>query len=205
VLGKRLGIDADRARHMLQQLQTEGLVELTQKRSWRVKNRKTCSSLVAWHGFSREMAARGVAVDESSIDVHREPADELVCRALNIPENSMVLKVEQLFRVNRIPAVVIHSWVHPQVSDLVESNLASDDSQVTVTECLDQVCVGQETLYAIAADADEASLLQMPVGNPLFVRERRTLDAAGGGLEFSRLKYRADLFRHTISMRRTNH
>src|SRR3990170_51036 len=60
----------------------------------------------------------------------------------------------------------------------------------------------EETIEAVAADREEAALLQIPPGAPLLLVSRITRGGAGEPVEFVKAFYRADFYRYTVRLQR---
>ena len=125
---------------------------------------------------------------------------------LELPSNVRdVLKIERLRLADNEP-IGIHSALFPLLpeQEVTESELEQQGSIYSLLESKFNLIVAEadETIEATVADEREASLLEVPVGSPLLLVERRTWSHMRRPMELVKMLYRADQYKFYIHLSR---
>ncbi|MGD0745630.1 MAG: GntR family transcriptional regulator [Verrucomicrobiota bacterium] len=200
-LSRTLGISRNTLRAAIARLVAEGRLERRAGVGTRVVEPRVKSGVGAWHSFTREMEAKGITVETFSIKVSLLPAPLELARALQVPVDTEILRVDRVRGWDGQPEVHFRSYLHPRLgltkkSDFLQPlyDLIQQQSSIVADQSL-------EEFTAVAADRHLARLLAVPAGTPLLRRERRVLDAGRRPIEIAVVHYRCDRFRLTLSLR----
>jgi GntR family transcriptional regulator len=202
-LAARLGISRNTLRAAIGRLVQEGRLERKSGVGTWVLEPRIQSGVNAWHSFTREMAAKGIAVETFTTDCRHVCAPPDAVRALRLNPGTEVLRLDRLRGWDRQPMVHFRSYFHPRLA-----LAAADSFELPLYEMLHQrfgIVADQssEDLAAVAADRTLARLLKVKAGTPLLRRERTVLDNGGRPLEFAVVHYRCDRFRLSLQLRQT--
>lgn len=201
-LSRSLGISRNTLRAAIGRLVAEGRLERKAGVGTRVVEPRINSGVGAWHSFTREMAAKGVAVDTLSVKAQMLPAPDEAARALQLPVGTEVLCLDRVRGWDGRPEVHFRSYLHPRLG-LTTAN----DFQLPLYELIQQqgsivADQSQEELKAVNADRRLARLLQIPIGTALLRRERTVLDTGRRPMEYAVVHYRCERFTLTLNLRK---
>jgi GntR family transcriptional regulator len=107
--------------------------------------------------------------------------------------------LQRLVRIRNGPTIYSQTYLPAASAKKIEQRQVGSEPSITLFKRLGiHVASGEQTISAIAADADAAEVLHVPAGSPLMQTERLLFDAKGLPLEFVRMIIRPD--RHELSM-----
>jgi len=200
-LSRTLGVSRNTLRAALARLVAEGRLERKPGVGTRVVEPRVKSGVGAWHSFTREMQAKGIAVKTFSLRVQFVRAPQEIARALQIKLGTMILCVDRVRGWDGQPEVHFRSYLHPRLGLSKDSDFQQPLYDLIKQECSLEADQSLEEFTAVAADKPLADLLAVRVGTPLLRRERQVLDAGRRPIEFAVVHYRCDRFRLTLSLR----
>jgi GntR family transcriptional regulator len=186
-------------RNALALLRAQGLVESTRGRPSRVAARTVrhpVDTSVPFTRWAREIGARPGARTQS-VTLHRVDGDR--ARLLGVDPGDLVVDVLRLRTLDDRPTMLERLTYVEDVGRLL---LAEDLDAVSITEVLlahgyDVGDVDHE-IDAVAADEDDARLLEVPTGSPV-LRLRRFSWSGGRVFEAGDDRYRSDVVRFTVA------
>lgn len=152
--------------------------------------------------FSADMRARGLRPDSRTIWARRSPAGMMLASLLDVPPQTEVLHVRRLRLADDIPMAV--EDLH--VPTTVAPGLRGEDLVgASFYELLDRrfgtpVVSGTQSVEPALAGRDEAALLEVEPGSPVFLFERTSRVSSGGVAEFVRSTYRGDRYRIVVDI-----
>jgi GntR family transcriptional regulator len=201
-LAAQLGVSRGTIRSGLSKLVFEGLLERKAGVGTRVARPHLESGIRAWRSFTREMAAKGVAVKNFRLDYRQVPASEAAARALQIAAGSPLWLVERIRGWEGKPVLASASWFHPRLR--LKGN---EDFNQPLYEALEAATgvkphQAREELAAVGADALMARRLKVPRKTPLLLRRHTVCDAGNRPIEFAEVYYVSSRFTLTLDLRR---
>lgn len=200
-LSRLLGISRNTLRAAIGRLVDEGRMERKAGVGTRVIEPQVSSGVGAWQSFTKEMAAKGIAVESFAVSVRTVTAPAEVVRALQLAPDVKVLCLERVRGWGGKPEVLFCSWLHPRLG-LTEQDdfsrplyeLIKDKGSVIADESV-------EKLSAVAADARLAKKLGVKIGTPLLRRLRTVVDTGRRPIEYAVAHYRCDRFELALTLR----
>jgi len=175
--------DASRVtvRRALELLRDEGLVDARQGFGWFVAGDPLRQPLGRLATIEEQMAESGVVSERRILEFAFERAPKFVSKVLNTQQ---VLRVKRLNMADGEPFAIVTVWCP---SELGQNLSRKDVEQSPFYELLDVPLQGAtQTIGADAASADDAKLLQVPVGSPVLHCERVTSNVKGQPVLLSR-------------------
>lgn len=201
-MANRLAVSRGTARAALARLVQEGVLERKAGIGTRVAQPKAESGIRAWRSFSREMAAKGITVENFSTDFGLHPAPAEAAEALRIEPGTELFRLDRVRGWDGQPVLLSRSWFHPRLR-----LTGKEDVSAPLYEWLERQtgiapATAREDFTAIAADAATAKRLQVKVRTPLLLRSHTVMDARGRPIEYAQVQYVSSRFTLTLDLRR---
>ncbi len=205
-LGRRFGVSRTTARTALDSLESRGLTERKSGRGSIVLPPRVEQPLNLLSSFNEDMRARGLTPGyrDVRVDVAHAPAD--VAADLAVLQRAKLVRIRRLLLADGIPMGTSESWLAPTAAD-PEDELPDKLSIMSLYVWLERhrnlrVSAGHEIIEAGIANADQATALDIAVGDPVLVARRTARDPQGVPVEYSIRHYRADRYRYRIELTR---
>ena len=201
-LAARLGVSRGTVRTAIMRLVTQGLLARRPGVGTRVVGQPETSAIVAWRSLTREMAAKGIEVQNFEVTAHLKKVNAAVARALSIDEGRTALRLDRLRGWEGRPVLHSRSWFHPRLK------LGTDgDFGRPLYEMIEQVSgvvaeSAREQLTAVPASRMMAKKLQLRPGVPLLLRRHIVMDAAQRPFEVADVHYVSERYALTIDLKR---
>jgi GntR family transcriptional regulator len=160
------------------------------------------SQRLAATSFSADMRARGLRPGSHTVESRRFPAGMMLAALLDVPPQTEVLFVRRLRLADDEPMAL--EDLHVPVT--VAPGLTGEDLEsASFYDLLDRryddpVVAGTQTVEPALAGVDEATLLGVAPGSPVFLFERTSRVRSGGVAEFVRSTYRGDRYRIVVDI-----
>jgi GntR family transcriptional regulator len=190
----RFGVARMTVRQALDALVAEGVLERVPGRGTFVAAPRRTPTGV--HGFTEEMARRGVLAEARTLVAERVPAGPELATALLVAPGTTVVRWRRLRMADGRPVCLSETHLaERRVPGLLEALPASlyDDLDARGL----RPTWSEDVLTACAATAAEAALLEVPVGTPVLRHDRRAC-AGETPVEVSRTVHRGD--HHAVSL-----
>jgi GntR family transcriptional regulator len=147
--------------------------------------------------FSQEMEARGSRPNSKLISFEVVPADEKVAEALHLPPNEKVIRLRRVRLADSLPMGVESSCLPPR---LCPDLLKKFNPRASLYRTLAQVygihiVQSDEVVEAGLANAEEARLLRIPKGSPVFLFTRTAYNDGGQPVEHVKSTFRGDRYK----------
>lgn len=201
-IASKLGISRNTVRQAVSKLVIEGLLERKKGVGTKVAERNISTKLKSWMSFTQEMNEKGISFTNYEIKVEKVAATSQVAEALEIAENTEVIKLCRLRGDSEGPFVYFISWLHPRIG-----LTGSEDFTRPLYEILEQdysviVELSREEIKAICVGKEIADKLNIEEKEPVLNRIRRVYDPGNRPLEYNICYYQADKFSYTIDIKR---
>lgn len=190
----RFGVARMTVRQALDALVAEGVLERVPGRGTFVAApRRTATGV---HGFTEEMARRGVVAEARTLIAERVPAGQALAAALLVAPGVPLVRWRRLRMADGRPVCLSETYLVerrvPGLLDALPGSLYDDLGARGLRPTW-----AEDVLAACAATAEEAALLELPPGAPVLRHDRRAC-AAETAVEVSRTVHRGD--HHAISL-----
>jgi GntR family transcriptional regulator len=196
-LSDQLGVNRMTLRRALRVLESQGLVSRKHGVGTFIAEPKIDRSMDVVFRFSRGMQQRGLTAGASLISLEESVLDASLARELRVPVSSVGYRILRLRSINQEP-VLLESYTIPysRFPGLDQFDLEKRSIyEVMETEYGVTIARARQSFEPVLASDFEAELLSVPVGAPLMLEKRLSLDEAGGPVEFGKDRYRGDRFR----------
>lgn len=201
-LAKQLGVSRGTVRAGLGRLVFEGLLERRPGIGTKVVKKKTESGIGAWRSLTREMEAKGIAVQTFSAVCKLAVPMKAVSLALGTDNDVPLYRLDRLRGWNDQPVLHSRSWFHPRLN--LNEKVRFDKPLYEVLEDLSGVVAdrAEEEFLAVAATPPLTSLLKVEAGTPLLLRRHIVNDRGNRPMEFAEVHYVSKLFSLTLDLHR---
>jgi GntR family transcriptional regulator len=200
-LARQLGVSRGTVRAGIGKLVFEGLLERKAGVGTRVSHQQVESGIGAWHSFTREMASKGIKVENYHLDYRRVAASPEAARALQIAAT-------EVWRLDRVrgwegkPVLSSSSWFHPRLCLNGTEDFARPLYKTLERATGIRPRRAREEFLAVRADAQRAEMLQVSRNTPLLLRRHTVFDAGNRPIEFAEVHYVSSRFTVTLDLRR---
>src|SRR5579863_3318236 len=187
-LAAQLGVSRTTVRQVLDRLEHEGLVYRRRGRTGGtfVNRPRVDIDFRYLAGIPAYLRAQGLRPGAHVVSARMVPADDAAARALRIPAGALVYEVVRIrladevricLETARIPVSLAPDLLAHPLDDSIYA-LMADHYGVIFDKAV-------ERMVAVLADAGQAELLGIKVGDPLMAIERVAYDVAGQPVEYS--------------------
>lgn len=196
-LCERFGVSRATVRRALESLASEGLVESHSRRGSFVASGPLSEPPNVLLGFSAMAAARGFAVTNTVLSAQVRPATMDEAELLQIAPGADVFELKRLRKVEGKPFMTeVDRLPLARTAGVEQVDYSSNASlHETLTSLGVPPARADYTAEAIAADADQARLLEVAPGAPLLSIDDSTFDENGVPILHSAQVYRGDRYR----------
>lgn len=201
-LAAQLGVSRGTIRSGISKLVFEGLLERKAGVGTRVKAPAAETGIHAWRSFTREMAAKGIAVKNFRLDYRQIEAPPPVALALQIDAGTLVWYLDRIRGWNDKPVLSSTSWFHPRLG-----LKGTEDFTQPLYETIEAATgikphTAQEKFLAVEPSLRLAKMLQVSRKEPLLLRRHSVCDSGRRLFEFSEVYYVSSRFTVTLDLRR---
>ena len=180
-------------RHALATLRAEGVVAVRKGVRAIVLDEPRAQSFSELLSFSAWARSIGETPGGRVIELTRRYADELDARRLDVQEGDAVFSLVRVRTLTGVPAMVERTTFLESIGRRVAAvDLESESIYARLAEQGVVFAQARHYVSAIAADEQDASLLEIDIGRPLLRQVRRTISSDGQPLEWSDDRYIGD-------------
>ena len=191
----KYGVSRTVVRQALGEMESDGLIIRRKGKGAFVAEPKIVESLAQrLTGFHQDMRERGHRPVSQVLfqGVIRAPVK--IARHLEIPPETPIVHLRRLRFVQAEPIVLVSSYLPSSLCPGLEDVDFREQSLYAYLEqtCGTTIARGRRTIEAVAADAEEADLLQVPVGAPLILLDSVSYTEDNTPIEYYRASHRGD-------------
>jgi GntR family transcriptional regulator len=188
------GVSRITVRHAVQTLETEGLLRRDQGRGTFVRDARLVAGATGLTSFTDEVARLGVRAGSRLLDATRCSATSQVAAALGIAEGDEVHCIRRLRLGDGSPMGMQTAYIRVDRAPDLEFGPEDTSLYAVLRERHGVVPREAAEVYRVAmATDDDAEMLDVAAGSPVFVVERTTVDEHGP-FEFTVSTMRGDRY-----------
>ncbi|MDO8541946.1 MAG: GntR family transcriptional regulator [Opitutaceae bacterium] len=201
-MARRLGVSRGTARAALTRLVHEGVLERKAGVGTRVAPPRAESGIRAWRSFSREMAGKGITVENFSLEYGIQRAGGRAAAALQVEPDVPVFRLDRVRGWDGQPVLYSRSWFHPRLRLTGSEDFARPLYDVLEAASGVQPDAAREEFSAVTAGAALAKRLAVKPGTPLLLRCHTVVDARNRPIEYAEVHYVSARFTLSLDLRR---
>lgn len=179
-LGRQFDVSRVTVRRALEALRDEGLLASRKGAGWFVSCDPVRQALGRVNTIESALAEAGIEPRRRVLAFAFEPAPAAIAAELGVPGDDEVLRVRRLNLAGEEPFAIVTVWVPAALGAQLSR---ADVERSTFYDLLPlrgvELASATQTINAVAADREEARLLNVPVGSPLLACRRVTRDRGG--------------------------
>lgn len=186
-------------RHALATLRSEGLISGGQGRPPVVAHEVRSQSFSTFMSFTEWAQSVGRVPGQRTLELARRPSSEEAAAQLGLEPGTAIVQVLRLRLLDGAPAMIERTSFDAEIGRLLFD--FDTDSGSIFTYLREQgvdLGRGRHIIDAVAADAEDSQLLEVPVGTALLRERRITSSSTGDVKEYSDDRYLPNLANFTI-------
>ena len=201
-LAAELGVSRGTIRSGISKLVFEGLLDRKAGVGTRVSNRNVESGIREWHSFTREMASKGIKVENFRMAYHQIEASKDAQQALQLDAARSLWRLDRVRGWAGRPVLHTMSWFHPRLG--LKGNEEANQPLYEMIEKASGVRPhhAREDFLAVNAESQMARQLDVEKGAPLLLRRHTVFDAGNRPFEYAEVRYVSSRFALTLDVRR---
>ncbi|MFT7836888.1 GntR family transcriptional regulator [Saccharothrix sp. BKS2] len=187
-------------RQALSALRDEGLVGGGQGRRAVVLDAVPAQPFESFLSFTRRAEITGHEPGQRLQEIALRRPEPTVAAALQVDPDDVVVQLLRLRLLDGRPAMLERmTYVEPVGRPLLDADLDAGSIYALLIDRGVDLHSARHTFDAVAADALDARLLDVPEGAPLLRERRLTSDSKGAPIEWSEDRYRPDVASVTVT------
>src|ERR1039458_5282548 len=196
----KLGVSKMTVRQAFQSLRSEGMLIIEKGRRPMISAGRVQKDFQKLRGFTAEMPRRGLKSSSKVLQFERTAPDAATSNLLRLWRNDEVYRIRRLRYADKeivgLETIILPARMFP---DLAKTDL-ENQSLYALMETRYAIAVewSEEELEAIPAEKDDAKVLQVPTGFPLFSMRRIVFAKDDIPVEYGHSLFRGD--RYTASV-----
>ncbi|MFE9043404.1 GntR family transcriptional regulator [Streptomyces sp. NPDC007818] len=191
-------------RQALAALRDEGLISGGQGKRAVVLDAVPAQSFESFLSFTRRAELTGHVPGQRLQEIAMRRPEPEVAAALQLDQDELVVQLLRQRLLDGRPAMLERMTYTAAVGrPLFDADLDAGSIYALLTERGVDLHSARHTFDAVAADATDARLLDVPVGAPLLRERRLTTDSTGVPIELSDDRYRPDVATITVTNTRS--
>lgn len=197
------GVSRTVVRQALRELELEGLIVRRKGKGTFVAKPKISESLAQkLTGFFQDMVERGHQPVSQVLRQEVVPASDKVASYLEIEPGTLVMDIKRVRSVKDEPIVLVTSYLPYELCPrLAETDLTNQSLyEFLENECGIMIAYGRRTIEAVAANKEEAKLLQVAVGAPLILLDSVSNLEDDTPVEYYHALHRGDRSRFEVEL-----
>lgn len=193
-------------RQAIKDLEHEGYISRIQGKGTIVIREKSSlkRGLSQLTSFTEDMKAHGYETTTKILNYEITPAPFHIAESMQIQENKPLIHINRLRVVNKIPVAINTSYVNlPEGICMSREDLERTVSLYTLFELKKiPLLESDKTIEAISANEEQATLLGVPMGNPLLKVEGVVYTLMHQPLEHHVVISRSDMYKYSLHLLR---
>jgi GntR family transcriptional regulator len=190
-------------RQALSSLEQDGLVIRQRGKGTFVSEKADTLELPRFTGSIEDLILMGKRTKTQVIESSWIDPPDIIRKRLQLKDDK-VLRIEKVRYIEGDPFSHVFNYLPPELGNNLPMDLIKSKPMLMILE--DELGVrataAEQTVEATIADAEDASLLDIRVGDPLLKAERTVYDVKGQPVEYVSVVYRADKYAYTMKLKR---
>ncbi|MCX4538850.1 GntR family transcriptional regulator (plasmid) [Streptomyces sp. NBC_00841] len=192
-------------RQALAALRDEGMIGGGQGKRPMVLDLVPAQPFEAFLSFTRRAEITGYVPGQRLQEIALRRPEPEIAAALQIDPDDVAVQLIRLRLLDGRPAMLERmTYVASVGRPLIDANLDAGSIYALLTEQGVDLDSARHTFDAVAADATDSALLEVPEGFPLLRERRLTTDSQGVPIEWSDDRYRSDIATVTVTNTRSS-
>ncbi|MFD2044601.1 GntR family transcriptional regulator [Ornithinibacillus salinisoli] len=144
----------------------------------------------------------GVKHPHHTREFHKQEANLLIAKLLEVDEEDKVYKLSRIKMNDSMPIGLEYTYLPVKLLPDLKEEMIQDELLYSVLQNQYSIELGKAKIYfsTLTANETEAELLQIPVGEQLFVIERFTRTVQGEVIEYSKFIVRQEHYQFYIEV-----
>lgn len=183
-------------------LDNEGLIEKKRGHGTYVKSLKAKSEDQRIVSFLREHNGDERVASKKVVEQVVKAAGEEISKELKLSKDTQVIKLKRVRYAGDKPMYIETNYIaYDWAPEVMERDFSKESLRVYyVNHCNAKLAKAEEEIYSILAEGENAKLLQVEEGTPLFYIKRTSYDEHNIAREFVKAYYRADTYHMSIKL-----
>ena len=202
-LAEEYGVSRITVRQALSSLEQDGLVIRQRGKGTFVSGKADTLELPRFTGSIEDLILMGKRTKTKVIESAWIDPPDIIRERLKVKDGK-VLRIEKIRHIEGDPFAHVFNYLPPELGNNLPMDLVKSKPILMILE--DELGVraneAEQTVEATIADAADASLLDIRVGDPLLKAERTVYDVKGNPAEYVSVVYRADKYAFTMKLKR---
>jgi GntR family transcriptional regulator len=190
-------------RQALSSLEQDGLVIRQRGKGTFVSEKADTLELPRFTGSIEDLILMGKRTKTKVIESSWIDPSDIIRERLKVKDGK-VLRIEKIRYIEGDPFSHVFNYLPPELGNKLPIDLVKSKPMLMILE--DELGVraneAEQSVEATIADATDASLLDIRVGDPLLKAERTVYDIKGNPVEYVSVVYRADKYAFTMKLKR---
>lgn len=201
-LSLQFGVSRLTARQAVKVLEAEGIVYRVAGSGTFATGSEAHRTISELRSFTEEMGLRGIKVSSRVLECGWAAPEGKVRADLQLAQGARAIRIARVRLGDGVPMAVEVAHLHPRCSFLLDFDLSSMSLHALLEARGIVPTQAAGTLVALAADATDSELLDIPVGSPLLVERRQIDDQDGVRLESTETRYVGSMYVFDVNLRR---
>lgn len=190
-------------RQALSSLERDGLVIRQRGKGTFVSEKADTLELPRFAGSIEDLILMGKRTKTQVIESSWIDPPDIIRQRLQLKDGK-VLRIEKIRYIEGDPFSHVFNYLPPELGNNLPMDFVKSKPMLMILE--DELGVrataAEQTVEATIADAEDASLLDIRVGDPLLKAECTVYDVKGQPVEYVSVVYRADKYTFTMKLKR---
>ena len=190
-------------RQALSSLEQDGLVIRQRGKGTFVSDKADTLELPRFTGSIEDLILMGKRTKTKVIESAWIDPPDIIRERLKVKDGK-VLRIEKIRHIEGDPFSHVFNYLPPELGNNLPMDLVKSKPMLMILE--DELGVraneAEQSVEATIADATDASLLDIRVGDPLLKAEHTVYDVKGNPVEYVSVVYRADKYAFTMKLKR---
>ncbi|WRS30737.1 GntR family transcriptional regulator [Actinomycetaceae bacterium MB13-C1-2] len=193
-LNEMFGVSRMTVRGVLTTLVDSGVLHRVPGKGTFVSESKIEARSPAYQGIREQLEEMGLETETELLALETVTPDERLRKKLNLGYGIAVYHIVRRRLVKGVPVSLHSSYVPTSLAPGLDGHDVVDQQLCVVLEKEFHLkrAVTRETLEAVGAYSEEASLLDLPGGSPILLLEDSISDSSGRVFEYSKICFRGD-------------
>ena len=191
-------------RQALASLEKDGYVLRQRGKGTFVSDKVTGLDLPRFSGSIEDLILMGIRTHTKVLDTSWIEPPEVIRERLNLDEDMKVLRIEKVRDIEGTPFSHVYNYLPPDIGERLPTEMVTVKPMLMILE--DELGIrateADQSVEATIADAEQASILDIRVGDPLLKAERTVYDNKNQPVEYVSVVYRADKYAFTMKLKR---